>query len=100
MYKTDKNWHRYRQIRNLVTKIKRKPIGQYFIDRCSGGTNKKDFWTTILNPLLQNKGTLVKKKTVLLENNNLITDQEQICNMFTDFYVNVAKDIGGYIYQI
>jgi len=99
MYKTNKNWHRYRQIRNLVTKIKRKSIGQYFIDRCSGGTNNKDFWTTI-KPFLPNKGTLVKKNTVLLENDNLITDQEQICNMFTDLYVNVAKDIGGYIYQI
>jgi hypothetical protein len=39
----------------IVTKIKRKSIGNYFLERCVGGTKNKDFWPTI-KPFLTNKG--------------------------------------------
>jgi hypothetical protein len=31
------NWEKYRTQRNLVNKIKRKSIREYFIERCVGG---------------------------------------------------------------
>jgi hypothetical protein len=38
------NWEKYRTQRNLVNKIKRKSIREYFIERCVGGPKLKDFW--------------------------------------------------------
>ena len=29
-----------------------------------------------------------------MENNALISDQEEVCNVLNDFYVNTAKEIG------
>jgi hypothetical protein len=37
------NWDKYRTQRNLVNKIKRKSIREYFIERCVGGSKQKDF---------------------------------------------------------
>ena len=32
---------------NLVTKLKRRSVNQYFIERCVGGCKAKDFWPTV-----------------------------------------------------
>jgi hypothetical protein len=37
------NWDKYRTQRNLVNKIKRKSIREYFIERCVDGPKLKDF---------------------------------------------------------
>jgi hypothetical protein len=50
------NWDKYRTQRNLVKKIKRKSIREYFIERCVGGPKLKDFWPTIKS-FITNKGS-------------------------------------------
>ena len=41
--RTSRNWENYRKARNLVTKIKKQSIQNYFLDRCTGGCKDKDF---------------------------------------------------------
>ena len=91
--RNSKNWEKFRQHRNLVTKLQRKSINKYFIDRCVGGCKSKDFWPTV-KPFLTNKGTQVHKDTILFEDNKLINDQQEVCGIFNHFFVNVAKNIG------
>jgi hypothetical protein len=43
---------------------------------------------------LSNKGCNTSKNTILTENENLITDQKQVCGIFNNYFVNVANDIG------
>ena len=56
------------------------------------------FWSNWVNdvvkPFLTNKGSFIKIDTILLENDKLINNQQEVCNIFNDFFVNVAKDIG------
>ena len=52
--KSDKNWERYRKQRNLVTKLKKKSVKSYFLERCVGGQKSTDFWPTI-KPFLSKK---------------------------------------------
>ena len=92
--KTPKNWDNYRKQRNLVTSISRQSMNRYFLERCVGGCKSKDFWPTV-KPFLTNKGSNHKKDTILCENSNLITDQQEVCTIFNDFFINVAKDIGN-----
>lgn len=92
-FRTTSCWQEYRKQRNLVTKCKRKSINQYFTERCLGGPKSKDFWPTI-KPFLTNKGNNTSKDTILSENDHIITDQQDICDIFNNFFVNVAKDIG------
>ena len=54
-FNTTKNWEAYRLQRNLVTKLKKQSVNNYFIERCTGGPKSKDFWPTV-KPFLSNKG--------------------------------------------
>jgi hypothetical protein len=45
--KNKQNWETYRKQRNLVNKIKKQSIRNYFIERCAGGPKSKHFWPTI-----------------------------------------------------
>ena len=58
-----------------------------------GGSKTKDFWST-LKSFLSNKGSYFQKDTILCECGKLVNDQQEVCNIFNDFFVNVAKDIG------
>ena len=91
--RSTQNCELYRSQRNLGNKIKRKSINKYFIERCAGGPKSKDFWPTI-KPFLTNKGCNSQKDTVLYNNNILVNDQNEVCEIFNNFFVNVAKDIG------
>ena len=90
---TKKNWEAYRRQRNLVTKLKKQSVNNYFIERCTGGPKSKDFWPTV-KPFLTNKGCTNQKDTILQENKAIVTDQQEISEIFNDFFVNVAKNIG------
>ena len=87
------NWENFRKMRNYVNMIRKRSIQNYFLERCSGGCKEGDFWKTI-KPFLTNKSTFCQKSLVIKENENLISDQLKISNIFNDLYVNVAKDIG------
>ena len=52
-----------------------------------------DFWPTI-KPFLTNKGCNFQSDIILNENDNLLTSQSDICDVFNNLFINVAKDIG------
>ena len=47
-----------------------------------------------LKPFLTNKGCNFQSDIILNENDNLLTSQSDICDVFNNFFINVAKDIG------
>lgn len=93
-FKNKTNWECYRKQRNLVNKIKKKSIRNYFMERCIGGPNSKDFWPTI-KPFLTNKGSHFSKDLILCEENKIINNQNEVAELFNNFFINVAKDIGS-----
>ena len=46
-YHTDKTWEAYRKQRNLVTKLKKRSVRTYFLERCIGGHKANNFWHTV-----------------------------------------------------
>ena len=92
-YKGKTNWENYRKQRNYVTKLRKQSIKLYFFERCSGGPKSKDFWPTI-KPFLSSKTSKNSADIILMENNSLVSDQAEVCNILNDFYINIAKEIG------
>ena len=92
-FKTSSNWENNRKQRNAVTKLKKQSIRCYFYERCAGGLKSKDFWPTI-KPFLSKKGQGGGTSFVLSEGGKVVTDQTEVCSIFNNFFVNVAKDIG------
>ena len=49
-YTSASNWGKFRQQRNLVTKLKRESVNQYFIERYVGGCNDNTFGQQLYKP--------------------------------------------------
>jgi hypothetical protein len=71
------NWENYRKQRNLVTKIKKKSIRNYF-------------WPTI-KPFLTNKGLHFNKDQILCEENKIINNQNEVAETFNIFFYKCSQ---------
>ena len=97
--KSDANWevHVYRKQWNLVTKIKKNSIKTYFYERTAGGPKSSTFYSTIKNkPFLSNNGIKSNNNIILFENEKIVNDPKEVhvSEIFNNFFINVAKDIG------
>ena len=88
------NWDNYRKQRNLVTKTKKQSMRVYFYERCAGGPKSKDLTPTII-PFVSKKGSDGGNEVILFENEKIVSDQTEVCNIFNKYFVNVAKAIGN-----
>ena len=89
-YRTDTAWFKYKAQRNLATNLKRASIRQYFAERCSN--NSKDFWKTI-QPFMSDKHENKGRHISILEDNRIISNDNEVCNVFNDFFVNMASNL-------
>ena len=92
-HKNPRLWEDYRIKRNFVNKLKKKSLNNYFLERCTGGAKNENFWGTI-KPYFSKKTKGEKTKITLNENNEIISTEHEVADIFNDFYINVAKDIG------
>ena len=93
-YKTPQNRELYRKQRNFVTKLKKTSMRHYFYERCAGGPKLKDFWPSI-KPFLSKKGSGGWSEIILYENEKMVSSKSEVSEVFNEFFVNVAKDIGN-----
>ena len=80
----------YKAARNKVTKVKRDLISTYFQEKCKGGTSNKKFWRTV-KPFMSDK-IKSRNNIILKEDDQIISDQTQLCNVFCDFFTNIGLD--------
>ena len=90
--KTSFNWEAYRKQRNLVTAIRRQSIRNYFQKQTSV-VNGKTFWKTI-KPFLTEKSSSGNDEIILREDSRILTDPQDICSVFNNFYTSAADSIG------
>ena len=91
-YRTNQHLAQYRKFRNIVTLIKRVEIKQYFKEKCKGSTKNKDFWKAV-KPIFSK--TKTKQDSIpLRENGKIVTDNNEICNIFNNFFREIGSDIG------
>ena len=89
-YHTDKTWEAYRKQRNLVTKLKKRSVRTYFLERCIGGHKANNFWHTF-KPFLSKKSTGGQQKIVLMENDVILNDKKDVCDTFNSFFYKCCK---------
>ena len=74
---------------------KKSYIKSYFKQNTkSSDISNKLFWKTI-RPFLSNKGTHDNHEISLEENGGLIMDKENISDILSDFYINIAEKTTG-----
>jgi hypothetical protein len=91
-FNSDFNWAKYKKQRNYVNALKRTSMQKYFEERCSKSTNARDFWQTI-SPFMSNKNCDSDGNISLYENNQIISDQVEVTNIFNNYFINITKNL-------
>ncbi len=92
---SNENKDKFRIQNNYVTSLKQSSIKMYLDIRYSSDNyrrNPSQFWSTI-EPLF-NDNLKSNSHINLREGDDVITNNEKVCNIFNDYYVNVTNDIG------
>lgn len=93
--KTSENWENYRKQRNLCVSIRRKNCRAYFYNHCKDGpAGGAQFWKAV-KPFLSSKGGTQSGDIVLNENGSIVNKTSKIVEIFNDYYVNIASDLGA-----
>ena len=86
------NKNNYRKQRNYVVNLLRKVKKIYYNNLdLNKITDNRKFWQTI-KPFFSDKGTF-RKTISLIENDNIITVDEKVANIFNDYFSNAVKNI-------
>ena len=90
--KTVENWERYRKQRNDCVKATKKAKREYFekLNVKTINDNKK-FWRTV-KPFFTDKQKK-SDKIILVENNDIITDNARNANVMNEYFVNITKKL-------
>ena len=90
--KTIENWEKYKKQRNYCVNLLRKTKKSYLSKlNVKDISDNKRFWKTI-KPFFNDKG-LNTNKILLKENDDLISDESSVANIFNDFFTNTASNL-------
>ena len=82
---------RYKRQRNLVVNMNRKAKKSLF-NSDSSKANSKGFWKTC-KPLFSEKGCSDDKRIQLIENDQLVSDDDHLAEIFNEFYNSITDRI-------
>ena len=86
------NWCNYKRQRNHCLRILRKTKKEYFNSlNIKQVSDNKLFWKSV-KPFFNNKVSNSSKIT-LAEENNIISDEEEIANIMNNYFINVTKTL-------
>ena len=83
----------YRKPINLTTAINKQYKLTYFRERCDGGPKNQSFWK-IITPFMSDKSLTHGKQVILQEDDKIISDTNEICEIFNTYFTSVANNIG------
>ena len=93
--KSSANRAKFKKQRNLCKRLRDKAIKLDFDKAFSElRSNSKPFYD-ILKPYLSNKGALCNTDISLSENDNIISNDIEIANIFNEYYTNIVEHTSG-----
>ena len=90
-FPTNLNERNYKKLRNKCVSVRKKAIHQNFKKATAGGLiSNSDFWN-LVKPFLSNKGGLVGDDISLVHNNQIVTDDSELTEIFNNHYINIVE---------
>ena len=91
--KTVEKWENYRKLRNECVKLTKKVKKEYFENLNINSVNdNKTFWKTI-KPFFTDKNNKNMKKIILVDDNEIITDDKRNAEVMNDYFVNITQNL-------
>ena len=92
---TAENRSNFKKQRNKCVSIRRKAMKNHFKKATKNGTmSNKEFWD-LVKPFLSNKGGLASSDISLVKNDTVITDDQELTEIFNEHYVNIVEKSSG-----
>ena len=89
---SQKNYEKYRILRNKCVKVKKQSERKYFAERCDGGPKNQHFWSTI-KPFVSSKYR--KSDDIILEETGMIiSEKEYVADIFNNYFSKIAEGLG------
>ena len=93
---TSENWNKFKAQRNKVNKMKRNAMSTYFDKKCNNvnvNNNSKMFWNTVKPYFSSNVSNRSDPVSLLDNDDHVVNNQDLVCNMFNDHFVNTTNDM-------
>ena len=92
---SEENEIKYKRQQNLCLSLGRKAIKQYFSNITSKGiVLNKEFWKTI-KPFLTNKCYIENRVIMLINDDEMVTDDKTLAKTFNEHYINIVEWSSG-----
>ena len=92
---SEENERKYKRQRNLYVSLRCKAIKQYFTNITSKRiVTNKEFWKTI-RPFLTSKGYLENSDIMLINDDEMVTDDKTVAKTFNEHYINTVERSSG-----
>ena len=92
---SNENWLKYKKQRNKCVSLRKKAIKKHFNEITKNGiVESKDFWNTV-KPFITNKSGLTNSDIAIIYNNEIITDENKLTEIFNEEYINVVERFTG-----
>ena len=91
---TNENKTKFKKQRNKCVSIPRKAIKNHFKKATENGLSNQAFWD-LVKPFLSNKGALVGSDISIVRNGTIITDDQDLSELFNEYYVNIVENTSG-----
>ena len=82
---------KFKRQRNYVVKLNRQAKRKHF-NNLDGKATEKDFWKSI-KPLLSSKCKSSEKRILLVENNQVISKEEDIVSIFNSYFNYITRSL-------
>ena len=92
--RTQYSWQCYRKQRNKVVSLGRKSKQKFLLDKCKFIKTGREFWQTV-KPLISDKVKEANTNIILKEDDDIINNQTDVCNMLNHYFINATVDIGN-----
>ena len=85
----------FKKQRNRCIALRKKAIKNHFKKVTSDGLmSNKAFWD-LVKPFLSNKGGMTGNEISLVNDDRIVTDDLELCEVYNDYYINIVENISG-----
>ena len=92
---TKENEASYKKQRNKCVSLRKKAIKIHFKKATKYGIMDSQAFWKLVKPFLSNKGGLEGSDISLIKNDRIITNDEELANIFNDHYINIVEKSSG-----
>ena len=92
---TNENKTKFKKQRNKCVSIRRKAIKNHFKKGTENWLLSNQAFWDLVKPFLSNKGALVGSDISIVKNGTIITDDQDLSELFNEYYVNIVENTSG-----